>query len=88
MVKTMNTKPIDTLLSMKFSQPVKTPLRVQQLLHVVNVPAGLTSQNMPVGMQIITTPYTDMTTFRIAHAYQGAAQPLFTGVRMPDFRNA
>lgn len=55
---------------------------------VVNVPAGLTSQNMPVGMQIITAPYTDMTTFQIAHAYEGAAQPLFTGGRMPDFRNA
>lgn len=55
---------------------------------VVAVPAGLTSLNMPVGMQIITAPYSDTTTFRIAHAYEAATTPLFTGQQMPDFRGA
>lgn len=55
---------------------------------VVAVPTGLTSQNMPVGMQIVTKPYSDETTFRIAHAYERAATPLFTGDRMPDFRDS
>lgn len=54
---------------------------------VAVVPTGLTSQNMPIGMQIITAPYSDMTTFRIAHAYERAAEPLFAGKRMPDFRS-
>ncbi|MEM7024294.1 MAG: amidase [Pseudomonadota bacterium] len=53
---------------------------------VVSAPAGLTSQNMPVGMQIIAAPYHDHTTFQIAHAYEGGAPGLFTGERMPDFR--
>jgi Asp-tRNA(Asn)/Glu-tRNA(Gln) amidotransferase A subunit family amidase len=41
---------------------------------------------MPVGMQIITKPYSDLIAFQIAHAYEGATEPLFMGNRMPDFR--
>ena len=42
---------------------------------------------MPVGMQIVTPPFSDMKTFQIAHAYERAAEPLFVGNRVPDFRN-
>lgn len=53
---------------------------------VVNVPAGLTSQRMPVGMQIVGAPYHDKKVFRIAHAYEAASPRLFEGDLMPDFR--
>lgn len=62
------------------------PWNIMNWHPVVVAPTGLTSQNMPVGMQIISKPYSDETTFRIAHAYERAADPLFTGDRMPDFR--
>ena len=62
------------------------PWNVLNWHPVVAVPAGLTSQNMPVGMQIISAPYTDLTTFRIAHAYEAATAPLFAGANLPDFR--
>ena len=62
------------------------PWNVLNTHPVVAVPAGLTSKNMPVGMQIIPKPYSDMTTFRIAHACEGATETLFMGNRMPDFR--
>ena len=62
------------------------PWNVLNTHPVVEVPAGLTSKNMPVGMQIITKPYSDLITFQIAHAYEGATGPLFMGNRMPDFR--
>ena len=55
---------------------------------VVAVPAGLTSKNMPVGMQIIAKPYNDMMALQIAHAYEAAPEPLFGGTRMPDFRTS
>ena len=55
---------------------------------VVNVPAGLTTQGMPVGVQIVGNSYEDSTVLQIAHAYAAGVQPLFFGDRMPDFREA
>ena len=55
---------------------------------VVSVPAGLTNQGMPVGMQIIGNSYDDRTVLQIAHAYGAGAQPLFSENRLPDFREA
>ena len=55
---------------------------------VVNVPTGLTSQGMPVGMQVVGNSYDDSTVMQIAHAFAAGAQPLFVGDRLPDFRTA
>jgi Asp-tRNA(Asn)/Glu-tRNA(Gln) amidotransferase A subunit family amidase len=41
---------------------------------------------MPAGIQIVAKPYDDMTAFRIAHAYERAADPLYVGGRTPDLR--
>jgi len=53
---------------------------------VVAVPTGLTSINVPTGMQIATETYDDVTAFRIAAAYARGAEAFYTGKRFPDFR--
>ena len=62
------------------------PWNILNWCPVVNVPAGMTSEGMPVGMQIIGKPYDDLKVFQIGHAYETAAPRMFTGKRMPDFR--
>ncbi len=55
---------------------------------VVSVPTGLADNHVPTGMQVAARSYDDLTAFRVAAAYAGAAPRLFTGDLMPDFRNA
>ena len=62
------------------------PWNILNWCPVVNAPAGMTSQGMPVGMQIIGKPYDDLKVFQIAHAYETAAPRMFAGNLMPDFR--
>ena len=62
------------------------PWNILNWCPVVSAPAGLTSQGMPVGMQIIGKPYADLKVFQIAHAYEAAAPRMFSGKLMPDFR--
>ncbi len=54
---------------------------------VVNVPVSLSSEGMPIGMQIIGQSYDDLGVFRVAHAYEKVAPKLFSGDLMPDYRN-
>ncbi len=54
---------------------------------VVNVPIGLSSQRMPIGMQVITQAFDDLKAFQVAAAYAAVAEPLFTGDMFPDFQN-
>ena len=53
---------------------------------VVNAPTGLTSQNLPMGMQIVANAYQDKAAMRVAAAYASAAPRWYTGSMMPDFR--
>jgi len=53
---------------------------------VVNVPTRLSSQGMPMGMQIVGKPYDDLKVFQIASAYESVAPKLFRGKQKPDFR--
>ncbi|MEM8574712.1 MAG: amidase [Pseudomonadota bacterium] len=69
-----------------FISSLTMPWNILNWHPVVEVPAGLTSKNMPVGMQIVAKPYADLTAFQIAYAYAGATEPLFMGNRMPDLR--
>jgi amidase len=55
---------------------------------VAVAPTGLSSKNVPTGMQIAAKTYDDATCMRIAAAYSAAAPGLYTGDRYPDFRNA
>lgn len=69
-----------------FFASLSLPWNILNTHPVVSAPSGLTTQNMPAGIQIVAKPYDDMTAFRIAHAYEGATEPMFAGDRCPDFR--
>ena len=63
------------------------PWNILNWCPVVSAPTALNSQRMPMSMQIVGKPYDDLRVFQIAHAYEAAAPPLFSGKRIPDFRN-
>jgi amidase len=52
---------------------------------VVNVPNGITSDNIPLGMQIISNTFEDLTAFQLASAYSNV-DPGFFKTQFPDFR--
>ena len=68
-----------------FILALAVPWNVLNWCPVVNVPTRLSSQGMPMGMQIIGKPYHDKKVFQIAHAYERVAPKLFVADRMPDF---
>ena len=72
----------------QFILALTVPWNMLNWCPVVNVPTRLSSEGMPMGMQIVGKPYDDMKVMQIAHAYEGVAPRLFTGKRMPDFRKA
>jgi len=45
-------------------------------MPVINVPAGLASNGIPCGVQIVTRPYEDALCYEIAHAYAKYAAPM------------
>jgi len=71
-----------------FTLALTVPWNMLNWLPVVNVPTRLSSEGMPMGMQIVGKPYDDMKIFQIAHAYGSVSPRLFKGKRMPDFRKA
>ena len=52
---------------------------------VVNVPNGMTGENVPLGMQIISNTFDDLKAFQLAQAWSKVA-PDFYKTRFPDFR--
>ena len=50
---------------------------------VVSVPAGISAQNMPIGMQIVGKPFDTRTVFRVAYAFSKGGPRLFTGDMFP-----
>jgi amidase len=54
-------------------------------MPVVTVPTGLGKNNVPTGMQIAARAYDDVSAMSIASAYAGGAEPLFKGLRVPEF---
>ena len=71
-----------------FILALTVPWNILNWCPVVNVPTRLSSQGMPMGMQIVGKPYHDMKTFQIAHAYSKAAPRLFTGDLFPVWADA
>ena len=53
---------------------------------VVNVPNGLTTDGIPLGMQIISNTFEDLTSFQLAHAWSRIAPAFYKG-RLPDLRD-
>ena len=54
---------------------------------VVNVPVGMSSDNVPIGLQVVGNVYDDLAAFRVAAQLSKVMPKLFTGSMMPDFRN-
>ncbi len=52
---------------------------------VVNVPNGITPENIPLGMQIISNTFDDLAAFQLAAAWSEVA-PGFYQTNFPDFR--
>lgn len=52
---------------------------------VVNVPVGITPENIPLGMQIISNTYDDLIAFQLALAWSQVTQD-FYDKNLPDFR--
>ncbi|MHC5024185.1 MAG: amidase [Planctomycetota bacterium] len=50
---------------------------------VLGVPIGVTSYNMPAGMQIVANTFDDATCMQVGAAHEAVSPRLFTGDRMP-----
>ncbi|MEA2080856.1 MAG: amidase [Pseudomonadota bacterium] len=50
------------------------PFNFLNTFPVASVPAGLSTQNMPIGMQIVGKPFDTKTVFRVAHAFSKGAR--------------
>lgn len=53
---------------------------------VLNVPVGLSDQNMPIGMQIIGKPYDLEAVFRVGKAFSKGGLKLYTGDMFPKIQ--
>lgn len=54
---------------------------------IVNTPVAISSQNVPIGVQVVGNTYDDIAAFRVASALSKALPQNFTEDRFPDFRN-
>jgi Asp-tRNA(Asn)/Glu-tRNA(Gln) amidotransferase A subunit family amidase len=55
--------------------PTNTVLASQSGLCAVSVPAGLTDEGLPVGVELIGKPYNESTLLSLAHAYERKGNP-------------
>jgi len=62
------------------------PFNFLNTFPVASVPAGISSQNMPIGMQIVGKPFDTETVFRIAHAFSKGGPRLYTGNLFPKIQ--
>lgn len=60
------------------------PFNMLNWMPVINVPAGLSSENVPIGMQIIGKPHDTSTVFKVGYNYSKSGPKLFTGELMPS----
>jgi Asp-tRNA(Asn)/Glu-tRNA(Gln) amidotransferase A subunit family amidase len=70
----------------QFLAALAAPWNVLNTQPVIAAPAGRTTRGVPVGMQIIAGRYDDEMTFRVAHAYELATEPLFAEGARPGYR--
>ena len=62
------------------------PFNFLNYCPVVSLPAGISSQDMPIGMQIVGKPHDTETVFRVAYAFNKGGPRLFTGKLFPKTR--
>ncbi|MDL2266872.1 amidase [Desulfovibrio sp. OttesenSCG-928-G15] len=63
---------------------------VWNLLHnyaILNIPAGLASNNVPMGVQVVGNTYDDLAAFRVGYAFSQAGPKLYNANSFPDYRN-
>ncbi|HEX6021970.1 MAG TPA: amidase [Solirubrobacter sp.] len=53
--------------------PTNTLIASQTWLPAITVPAGLTAENAPVGLELVGRPYDEATLFRLAYGFEAAA---------------
>ena len=54
---------------------------------IVDVPAGLSSRNVPIGVQVIANTYDDLEAYRVAASLSKTLPQNYRDGRFPDFRN-
>ena len=54
---------------------------------IVTVPAGFSSRNVPIGVQVIGNTFDDIASLRVSAALSKTLKPNFRDGRFPDFRN-
>lgn len=62
------------------------PFNLLNWCPVVSVPAGISSEGVPIGMQIIGKPNDTETVFRVAYAFSKGGPKLYTGDLFPKFK--
>ena len=55
---------------------------------IVDVPAGISSRNVPIGVQVIANTYDDLEAYRVAASLSKTHPQLYKEGRFPDFRDA
>jgi Asp-tRNA(Asn)/Glu-tRNA(Gln) amidotransferase A subunit family amidase len=64
------------------------PFNLLNWCPVVSVPAGISSQGMPIGMQIIGKPHDTATALHVAYAFSKGGPKLYTGKLFPKAADA
>ena len=62
------------------------PFNILNWNPVASVPAGISSQGMPIGMQIVGKPHDTAMVLRVAYAFSKGGPKLFTGDLMPNIK--
>ena len=78
----VNGKPFDS-----GSVTLTTAFNLMNNYPIVTVPAGFSSKNVPIGMQVIGNTFEDLAAFRVSAALSKTLKPNFKNGCFPDFRN-
>ena len=60
------------------------PFNILNWNPVVSVPAGISSQGMPIGMQIVGKPHDTQTVLQVAYAYSKGGLKLYVNEAFPS----
>ena len=62
------------------------PFNILNWCPVASVPAGISSQGIPIGLQIVGKPHDTETTLRVAYAFSKGGPKLYTGDLFPKVK--
>jgi Asp-tRNA(Asn)/Glu-tRNA(Gln) amidotransferase A subunit family amidase len=64
--------------------PTNTMIAPQAGLPAVTVPAGATATGLPVGLEILGSPYDEPTVLTVAHAFERQARARIVPTTAPE----